>query len=193
MKANAGKSFVVLLIKTFFQWQIILSNVWWIIMNVGFVNIYVLLGQQSGGRLWFIARRTISICKAAIQIVNMLKWNICKHFAHYICSTSGWQQPGGMREASSVLIFADVSGCYLRPAVQHQLSVTVMIYKQNILSAAESLFHIKCSSQLGAATLAPRHGEVNLCWASSDDLCVRPSHQPGPAGPSPAHNITNKI
>ena len=89
-----ARAIVVLLIKTFFQWQIILSNVWWIIMNVGFVNIYVLLGQQSGGRLWFIARRTISICKAAIQIVNMLKWNICKHFAHYICSTSGWQQPG---------------------------------------------------------------------------------------------------
>ena len=113
VRVNAGKSFVVLLIKTFFQWQIILSNVWWIIMNVGFVNIYVLLGQQSGGRLWFIARRTISICKAAIQIVNMLKWNICKHFAHYICSTSGWQQPGGMREGLFSLIFADVSGCYL--------------------------------------------------------------------------------
>ena len=80
------------------------------------------------------------------------------HLQHIRVAAARWDE-----RASSVLIFADVSGCYLWPAVHHQLSVTVMIYKQNILSAAESLFHIKCSSQLAAATLAPRRGEVNLC------------------------------
>ena len=81
------------------------------------------------------------------------------HLQHIRVAAARWDERGPLQ--FRYLLMYQVVIC--SPAVQHQLSVTVMIYKQNILSAAESLFHIKCSSQLAAATLAPRHGEVNLC------------------------------